>query len=133
MPIASCQCGALTPEVAAYSPMVVACHCLDCQRRTGSALGVAAYYPETAVTVAGTARTYTRPTATGGAFVQRFCPTCGSTLLWSTARHPGLIGIAAGAFADPHAPPPLRSVWEQSAHPWLGVASAVEHFPRGRA
>ena len=132
MPIATCQCGALTAEVAAYSPGVVACHCVDCQRRTGSVVGVAAYYPVEAVTVSGATRTYTRPTATGGAFKQQFCPDCGTTLLWSTAKHPGLVGIAAGGFADPQSPPPVRSVWEQTAHPWLGIASAVQHFPRGR-
>ena len=131
MPIASCQCGALTAEVAAYSPMVVACHCIDCQRRTGSAFGVAAYYPADAVTVSGAARAYSRPTATGGTVTTRFCPVCGTSVVWSTAKHPGLIGIAIGAFADPQAPRPLRSVWEQSAHPWAEITGVGARFPQG--
>ena len=131
MPIARCQCGALTAEVAAYSPMVVACHCVDCQRRTGSAFGVTAYYPVEAVTVSGAARAFSRPTAIGGVFTTRFCPVCGTSLLGSTTRFPDLIGVSVGGFADPDAPPPLRSVWEQSAHPWTQVASAAAHYPQG--
>ena len=43
---ARCSCGAVTlsfPEKP--SRIVVACHCIDCQRRTGAPFGVGAYYP----------------------------------------------------------------------------------------
>lgn len=132
MPTASCQCGALTATVATWSPAVVACHCLACQRRTGSAFGVAAYFPAAAVDVVGTPRSYTRPTP-GGAFITQFCGECGSSVLWTTAKHPGLVGIAVGAFADPAAPAPVRSVWETTKHPWVEVGCAAEHFPGARS
>ena len=51
---ASCQCGKLTAEVAdGAEAMSILCHCLDCQRRTGSPFGTIAYFPGEAVTVSG--------------------------------------------------------------------------------
>ncbi len=131
MPIARCQCGGLTAEVDAWSPAVVACHCTDCQRRSGSPFGVGYYYPAAAVTITGTAREFGRDTDAGNRLTNHFCPDCGTTLWWTMSRDPDVVAIAAGSFADPSAPPPIRSVWEERAHSWSGVAVAVQHFPRG--
>jgi hypothetical protein len=32
---------------------------------------------------------------------------------------PDLIGVAAGAFADPAFPAPSQSVWQERRHPWV--------------
>lgn len=129
MPIARCGCGGLTASVDAYSPAVAACHCTGCQRRSGSPFGVGGYYPVAAVTIAGAHREWSRPATSGGPMVNSFCPVCGSTVFWRAAKHPALIGIAAGAFADPAFPPPLRSVWEEHKLAWVAV-DATQHFDR---
>jgi hypothetical protein len=41
---AHCCCGALRVEASADPDTVSACHCGECQRRTGSVFGVAAFY-----------------------------------------------------------------------------------------
>ena len=89
MPVAQSGCGALTATVAAYSPIVALCHCTDCQRRTGSPFGVGGYFPAAAVVIAGQSREWARSTATGGMLTNRFCPTCGSTVFWTTGQHSG--------------------------------------------
>lgn len=127
---ARCACGALTLSLPGPSPLVVACHCIDCQRRTGSAFGLGAFHPAEAVTVSGPTTTYTRIAASGGRVRNHFCPTCGSTVYWQAESLPGWIGVAVGAMADPGHPAPSRSVFEQSKHGWVGIADA-EHFPRG--
>jgi hypothetical protein len=38
---ARCTCGAIALSLPEPSRLVVACHCLDCQRRTGAPFGVA--------------------------------------------------------------------------------------------
>ena|ERR1700677_650461 len=48
---ARCSCGALTLTLPGLSKLVLACHCLDCQRRTGAPFGVGAFYPVDAVVV----------------------------------------------------------------------------------
>lgn len=130
---AHCNCGALRAEVAGEPDAVVACHCTDCQRRTGSVLGVGAYYPRTRVTITGESKGFVRDTASGGRFRQNFCTTCGTTLFWSVDSKPEAVGIAVGCFADPTFTAPERSVWEQTHHGWLCLPEEIPHFPRGRA
>jgi hypothetical protein len=129
---ARCACGSVTVEASGAPLAVVACHCLACQRRTGSVFGVGAYYPAEKVTVTGELRDYARATDAGYTFTSRFCPRCGSSVLWASGKNPGLVGIAVGAFADPAFPAPDRSVWEESRHGWVDLAAAGEHHPRGR-
>lgn len=111
---------------------VVACHCIDCQRRTGSVLGVGAYYNKECVSITGESKLYVRDTAAGRTFNEHFCPTCGTTLYFYGPYKPGVIGVAVGCFADPTFAPPVRSVWEQSHHPWVGLPNGLQHYPKGR-
>src|SRR5260370_41172274 len=63
---ARCSCGALTLTLPEPSKLVVACHCLDCQRRTGAPFGVGAFYPVDAVVISGTPKEFIRDAASGG-------------------------------------------------------------------
>ncbi len=129
---ARCTCGAITLSLPEPSGLVVACHCRDCQRRTGAPFGVGAFYPAEAVTVSGTTTEFTRTGLSGGRVRSHFCPTCGSTLYWQAENLPGWIGVAVGAIADTAYPAPVRSVFEQSKHGWVEIA-APERFPQGSA
>ncbi|MFI5314573.1 MAG: GFA family protein [Myxococcota bacterium] len=110
----------------------MACHCLECQRRTGSVFGVGAYYPEGQVAISGVSKQFARPTESGNDFTTHFCPSCGSSVYWSSGKNPGLVGVAVGAFGDASFPQPGRSVWERSMHAWVEIAIAQQHFPKGR-
>jgi hypothetical protein len=46
---AQCQCGQLSAAISGTTEQIVACHCTDCQRRSGSPFGVVAYFPEAIV------------------------------------------------------------------------------------
>jgi hypothetical protein len=111
---ARCRCGALTLTLPESSELVVACHCLDCQRRTGAPFSVGAFYPVDAVAISGTPKQFTRDAASGGKVHSYFCANCGSTVYWRADRLPSMIGVAVGALADPKYPAPARSVFEQS-------------------
>ena len=130
---ARCSCGALTLTLSQPSKLVVACHCLDCQRRTGAPFGVGAFYPADAVAISGTPKEFTRDAASGGKVRSYFCPACGSTIYWKADNLPSLIAVAVGALADPNHAPPLRSVFERSKHTWVHIDGAVEHFPQSSA
>jgi hypothetical protein len=71
---ARCQCGALSATIAQDADaMTVLCHCLDCQRRSGSPFGVMAYFPADAVVIEGEATRYERRTDGGNTFTNGFC------------------------------------------------------------
>jgi len=130
---ARCSCGGVRLLLAGPSRLVVACHCIDCQRRTGAPFGVGACYSAEVVTIFGAAKRFTRTGASGGLVHSYFCPDCGSTVYWQAEAAPALIGVAVGALADPHYPAPVRSVFEQSKHDWVQIDGAVEHFPQSSA
>jgi len=111
---------------------VVACHCIACQRRTGSPFGVAAYYPDDQVIIDGVSTRYVRKTALGGDFENFFCPDCGATVYFRGSKNAGMTGVAIGAISEKHSMVPVRSVWEQSMHRWATIPTALEHFPKGR-
>jgi hypothetical protein len=117
---ASCHCGQLVLRCVGDPSKVSMCHCLDCQRRTGSLFSVAAFFPRESVErIAGTANSFTRPSASGFAVTFHFCPECGSSLWWEPERMPHLTGVAAGAFADPGFPMPEQAVWCDDRHGWF--------------
>jgi len=130
---ASCQCGNLTAKIAdGAEAMTVACHCIDCQKRSGSPFGIMAYYPDDAVSFAGEAREYSRGTDSGNTYTTGFCPTCGSTLFGKASRFPGITGVTVGTISDPAFPAPIRSVYEQSRHQWLAMPDSTDGFMQGR-
>ena len=130
---ARCCCGALSLKLPEQSKLVVACHCLDCQRRTGAPFGVGAFYPAEAVAVSGAAKEFTRDAESGGKVHSYFCPNCGTSVYWTADRLPAMIGVAVGALADPRHPAPHLSIFERSKHDWVQMDAAAKHFRRSSA
>ena len=130
---ASCQCGSLTATIDdGAEPTVVACHCIDCQKRSGSPFGSMAYYPQASVTFGGEAREYTRGTDSGETYTPGVGPNCGSTLYGKASRLPDAVGVTVGTISDPGVPAPIRSVYEQSRHHWLPMPAEMPGFVRAR-
>ena len=105
------------------------CHCIACQRRTGSAFSIAAFYNRDAVTVTdGVSKTFTRSSDVGKLVTFHFCPDCGTSLYWEPERMPHLIGVAVGAFGDPDFPQPEQAVFAETRHGWLGLPEDMSIF-----
>ena len=116
---ATCACGQLRVVCRDAPQLVALCHCLDCQRRTGSTYGVAAFFVRDAVDAVGRTATFRRSSDSGHAIVFHFCPDCGSTVFWEPARKPDAVAVAVGCFGDPSFPAPTRAVWDERRHPWV--------------
>ena len=128
--IASCSCGQLRVTCVGDPVRVSICHCLECQKRTGSVFAVQARFPSEAVTIEGEATHWSRSGYSDGPPATfKICPTCGSTVCWETPAIAGFVTVAVGAFADPNFPPPHVSVYEERAHPW---ALALNELPLER-
>ena len=129
--IAHCHCGQLQITTTGEPYAVVMCHCRGCQQRTGAPYGVGAYFKLGDCTFSGKSKEYIRTGASGSAFVNRFCPDCGTTVFWMTPFHPDGVGIATGAFEGDDLPAPSRSVWESERHHWVDVP-AQDRWLEGR-
>jgi hypothetical protein len=78
---AACSCGQLRVRVEGDPVRVSVCHCLACQRRTGSAFGYQARWPIASAQITGEAREYRR--ISDDLDEERrfyFCPECGATV-----------------------------------------------------
>ena len=125
---ASCSCGQLSVVVEGDPVRISMCHCLACQRRTGSTFGVQARFPREKVTIEGTSTEWVRTADSGNRLTFHFCPTCGATVYYHIDDMPDVIAIPVGAFGDPTFPAPWVSVYESRRHPWTGVPPDAEHF-----
>jgi len=117
---ASCTCGGLRVTCAAEPVLVSVCHCLACQRRTGSPYGVTAIFRRNDVQMEGPSQSYERPSDSGSPVCFHFCPSCGSTVFWEPRRRPDVVAVAVGAFADPGFPAPTQAIYAEHRHPWVG-------------
>jgi hypothetical protein len=125
---AECSCGQLAVEVEGDPVRISMCHCLACQRRTGSVFGAQARWPNDRVSITGRSTEYMRVGDSGNHALLHFCPTCGSTVYWYANGQPELTAVAIGAFADPSFPTPRFSVYEDRKHAWVHVPDDAEHL-----
>jgi hypothetical protein len=127
-----CLCGGVRFEV--VEPLVSAgyCHCMRCQRRTGTAASASARIaPGSLRVVAGDEliKAYEPPDG----FAKLFCSACGSAL-WS--RHPTdpeVISVRLGAFdEDPGIRPSYRQFVAYAAA-WEPIPDdGLPRYPEGR-
>jgi len=122
---AACACGAVSLTVEGEPLTVSMCHCLACQRRTGSTYSVHAYFPKERVSLRGTPKRFARAGDTGAMVDFHFCPDCGSTTHWELEAISGRIGIPVGIFADPGFPPPSVAIFVPHRHPWVVIPEGV--------
>jgi hypothetical protein len=127
MRTASCFCGQLRIEVDGEPDAVGVCHCLACQRRTGSVFATLAGF-SVPYRVTGQATDFLRRGAQGAQFRFRFCPVCGTTLYHTEEGVPGHVSVAVGAFADPTFAPPRFSIYDCRRHPWVQLPAGVRAF-----
>jgi hypothetical protein len=128
---AECECGALAVTCTGEPLRVSVCHCLACKRSTGSAFSYNARWREADVRIEGEGASFTRIGDEGGACTQTFCTKCGTTLYYRIGDAPDVIAVRAGAFADPHFPPPTVSVYHDDSrkHAWVKIeTSPLEEF-----
>ena len=127
--LASCSCGQLTARVSGEPVRVSICHCLACQRRTGSVFGQQARFRREHVRVSGASTRYVRVGDEGSRITFHFCPSCGSTVYYEPQGLEEYLGIPVGAFAEPGFPAPGVSVYEDRKHAWVQPPPDAEHIP----
>jgi hypothetical protein len=123
---AACSCGQLHLTAQGDPVRISICHCLACQRRTGSAFAMQARFPTVEVRVFGRSTEYTRTSDLGEKRTFHFCPECGATVFYTTEDTADVVAIPVGAFADPGFPAPTVSVYESRRHPWLSLSPEIQ-------
>ncbi len=125
---ATCTCGALSATTEGEPVRISMCHCIACQKRTGSPFGAQARFTEDSVRIEGASTVYARVGDSGGVIRFHFCPECGSTVFYRLDALAGFIIVPIGAFGDPSFPAPTVSIYEARRHVWTGIPVDAEHL-----
>jgi hypothetical protein len=115
-----CHCGAISFEAEVDPAQVRVCHCIDCQRMSGSAFRAnVTTLPGSFSLKSGAARTYVKTAESGNQRAQAFCPDCG-THLWASdaSEDPTTVGLRVGTLDQRAELRPSRQIWVRSALPW---------------
>jgi hypothetical protein len=126
--VASCSCGQLTARVVGEPARVSICHCLACQRRTGSPFSQQARFLRENVTVSGASSEYVQAGDEGPGARFHFCPNCSATVYYEPLGLPDYVSVPVGAFAEPGFPAPTVSVYESRKHGWVVVPPTAQHY-----
>ncbi len=119
-----CQCGTIRYEVDGEPRQVVACHCTDCQRQSGSAFGMTMVVDEAAFRVTeGESKTFASTSATGRAKLGAFCPDCGTRIYHKPEWRRGTISVKPGTLDDTSWLRPQVHLWTSRKQGWVTTAS----------
>lgn len=126
---AVCCCGDCSIAVEGEPALNAICNCASCKKRTGSAFGWSAYFPDDRVVAkTGELKVYSKRGEAG--YDRFFCARCGTTLYWKSfaflADH---VGVAGGCFADDPIPAPMMSASDSGRCAWVTLPSEWPKAP----
>jgi hypothetical protein len=123
-----CSCGAVRYRLTAEPLFVHCCHCLNCQRQTGSAFVINILVEEEHVElVAGEPHAVDVPRDDGSVHRIFRCPRC-EVALFSTYTAPDVRFVRAGTLDDPAAVRPDVHIYTRSKLPWVTLPDSVPAF-----
>jgi hypothetical protein len=129
MPEGGCACGAVRYRLASAPMFVHCCHCLDCQRQTGSAFVLNALIETDRIAVfRGELAPTGMPTDSGQPHLIFRCTACG-TALWSEyGGRAALRFVRIGTLDDPTQLRPDVHIYTRSKQPWIVLPAGIPAF-----
>ena len=129
--LGGCQCGGIRYEVRDEPRQVVACHCTDCQRQSGSAFGMTMVVAEEAFSITtGEPHFYRSTSPTGRAKLGAFCPDCGTRIYHQPEWRKGTISVKPGTLDETGWLRPKVHLWTSSKQVWVEIPVGVESHER---
>ena len=126
-----CLCGALRYVVGAEPLTIYACHCTDCQRRTGSAFALSMVVPRNALKLEKGAPVEYRVTLDDGRIkTGKACAKCCCRLWGEPVKVPQIAIVQPGTLDDTSWVKPVAHIWTRSAQPGTVFAPDAVKFEK---
>jgi len=123
-----CACGAVRYRLASEPMFVHCCHCLNCQRQTGSAFVINILIEADRVrTLSGAPVAVDVPRDDGSTQRILRCPSC-QVAVWSFYSRPQLCFVRAGTLDAPSSVAPDVHIYVRSKLPWVTLPPSVPAF-----
>jgi hypothetical protein len=122
-----CACGEVRYRLTSEPLFVHCCHCLNCQRQTGSAFVINLLIEADRVELlAGDPQPIAVPRGSKKQTIWR-CPTC-QTAVFSQYTSPRVRFVRCGTLDDPSSVAPDVHIYVRSKLPWVVLADSVPAF-----
>jgi hypothetical protein len=123
-----CACGAVRYRLTSAPLIVHCCHCLNCQRQTGSAFVINLIIEADRVEVLqGEAVIVEAPRDDGGAQQIYRCPSC-QVAVWSVYTHAGAFFVRGGTLDEPRSVVPDVHIFVRSKVDWVTIPEGARAF-----
>jgi hypothetical protein len=116
-----CVCGAVRYRLGEAPLLAYACHCHDCQKRSGSAFALTVVIRSADLALTGETDVRNYITAAGRELEHTFCPVCRVRLLVKAVSAPDYASLRAGTLDDASWVRPVAQTWVESAIPWAVI------------
>src|SRR5262245_59634790 len=124
-----CSCRAVRYRLTSAPMFVHCCHCLDCQRQTGSAFVLNALIETDRIAVlSGDPEPVSMPTDSGRPHDIYRCRTCRIAVWSDYGGRPPLRFLRVGTLDNPHALRPDVHIFARSKVPWVTLPKDVPAF-----
>ena len=115
-----CLCGEIRYVLKAEPLTLYACHCTDCQRRTGTAFAMCLVVKRDSLEVTkGTPAMFAVKMDDGRTKTGQVCTKCNTRLWGDPIKAPGISIVQPGTLDDPSWLRPVAHIWTRSAQPWF--------------
>src|SRR5262245_18528509 len=118
-----CVCREVRYQLAGNRLTLYACHCTNCQARSGSAFALHMIVLEPDLTLTRGALE-----AGGEAGKRKRCAACATGVWTERRKSPGLIWLRPGTLDVTRWLNPIAHLWTRSAQPWFAIPSRVKTF-----
>ncbi len=120
-----CQCGSVRYALTGEPLRLIACHCKECQRQSGSAFGMSMLVKRDSLAVTGSTKQFTRIADSGNPNTGVFCPECGVRIFNIPGYADDLVVLKPGTLDDTSWLRPNWFMWMKSAQGWVRVPEGV--------
>lgn len=130
-PAGRCACGLVRYRLKSGPLFVHCCHCLWCQRETGSAFALNAMIETDRVIIdAGSPEIVATPSDSGKGQKVARCPQC-RVALWSHYAGAGdlVAFVRVGTLEEPHRASPDIHIFTASKQPWVVIPDGIPAVP----
>jgi hypothetical protein len=124
----SCQCGQVRLTLAAEPLFTYACHCRDCQKRTGSAFSMGLVVMADTVSIKGDLTTWARTSDDGQTNTRYSCASCGNIIYGDSTASPGIWKLQAGLLEDTSGICPGVHIWTCRKQGWVELPPGAAAF-----
>jgi hypothetical protein len=123
-----CFCGQLRYALTGAPLMAYACHCHDCQKRSGSAFTLSVVIRTADLQVSGEVEVQRYSGPSGRELEHSLCPQCLGRVWVHALAAPDYASVRAGSFDNTSWIVPIAQSWVESAIPWA-VMPGVRRVP----